>query len=134
MTAAITITAPWPMRHDVRRHRWLREVRVADDRYEWQRLAARIRRRIAEGEWPVGGMMPTVRQFVDSEKLSDNTITRALTSLAEEGLIESKVGFGTRVIAAPGHAEKSTAEQLADLREQLADHEARLRALEQPED
>ena len=107
---------------------------MADDRYEWQRLASRIRRRIADGEWAVGARIPTVRSFVESEKLSDNTVTKALAALADEGLIEGRVGMGTVVIATPESAPPSTEQQLAEALQQLADHEARLRALEQDRD
>lgn len=97
---------------------------MADDRYEWQRLAARIRRRIAAGEWPVGSRIPTVRNFVQSEKLSDNTVTKALAALADEGLIEGKVGIGTIVIASPSTLPATVTEQLADLQDRVSALEA----------
>ena len=96
---------------------------MADDRYEWQRLATRIRRRIADGEWAVGARIPTVRSFVESEKLSDNTVTKALAALAEEGLIEGRVGMGTVVIATPDTAPPTIEERLTRLEERVAELE-----------
>lgn len=113
---------------------------MAEDRFAWQRLAAQIRQRIADGTYGIGDLIPTVRQLVESEGRSDNTITRALADLAEEGLIRGEVGVGTRVVAKPGAVPLTAEQQLTELRDRVAaqellgaQHEARIRDLEQRE-
>jgi DNA-binding transcriptional regulator YhcF (GntR family) len=99
---------------------------------QWRALADLIRRRIADGDYPVGALIPTVRQLMASTGRSDNTVSRALAELVEEGLIKPAVGVGTRVIAIPGETPKTADERIAELEEQVAEHEERLRRLEQP--
>lgn len=93
---------------------------MAVDRYEWQKLTARLRRRLASGEWPVGTRIPTLRQLMESEGLSDHTVTKAMNALSEEGLIQPRVGMGTVVVALPEDLPKSTDEKLADLQDRVS--------------
>jgi GntR family transcriptional regulator len=100
---------------------------------QWRQVAAKLRRQIAAGEYRVGERIPTVRQLMASEGRSDNTVSRALAALAEEGLIRAEVGAGTTVVAVPGDAPKSTEERLAELEEQVREQGERIRRLEHPD-
>lgn len=99
--------------------------------YRWQEIADALRARITSGDLAVGDLLPSVRSVMDAQGVSDNTVSRALAELASEGLVRAEHGIGVRVIAA-GDQQKTVAEQLAELRGQVADHEARIRELEQP--
>lgn len=61
-------------------------------------IANYLKRKILNGEWPVGTKLPSQRTLAREFNVNRSTIVTALDELAADGLIESKVGSGTRVV------------------------------------
>ncbi|MFE0916050.1 MULTISPECIES: GntR family transcriptional regulator [unclassified Streptomyces] len=60
-------------------------------------LSAELRRRIAAGEYAVGSRLPTNAQLMADHGVSKATVTKAIASLADEGLVYSSKRAGTIV-------------------------------------
>ncbi|GAA3261173.1 GntR family transcriptional regulator [Streptomyces lavendulae] len=60
-------------------------------------LSAELRRRIATGEYAVGAKLPTNAQLMADHGVSKATVTKAIASLADEGLVYSSKRAGTIV-------------------------------------
>jgi hypothetical protein len=86
---------------------------VARLSYKFQRLRERLRTAIGSGE--LSGKLPGERQLARQFRVNAKTLSKALTDLAAEGLLERRIGRGTyvrpagvenpivdRVLAAPG--------------------------------
>jgi len=73
----------------------------AAPRQSWTAIAEEVSRRIAEGEWPTGEMIPNEAALAAEFGCSRSTVNRALQSLAEQGLLERKRKAGTMVRALP---------------------------------
>jgi DNA-binding GntR family transcriptional regulator len=58
-------------------------------------VAADLRRRLAAGEWPPGGALPTVAALAEHYGVSKATVTRTLRILADEGLVRVVPRWGT---------------------------------------
>lgn len=63
-----------------------------------QQISDYVKRKILNGEWTVGTKIPPQRNLAKLFEVNRSTIVTALDELAADGLIESKVGSGTRVI------------------------------------
>ncbi|MEM9319357.1 MAG: GntR family transcriptional regulator [Pseudomonadota bacterium] len=73
----------------------------------YRKAEEEMRRRIAEGDWPVGMRLGNEFQLADEFKVSQGTMRRALITLESEGLLSRKPGRGTLVSepsAAPASA------------------------------
>lgn len=64
------------------------------------RLAATLRRHIADGDWPPGTRLPSAREIAEQFDYPRNVAQRALSTLHAEGLAEGK--RGARLVVA-GH-------------------------------
>src|SRR4051812_3537477 len=75
---------------------------AADERlsYKFQRLRERLRQAIVSGE--LSGKLPGERQLSRRFRVNAKTLSKALTDLAAEGLLERSIGRGTFV---KGHHE-----------------------------
>src|SRR5580704_11917861 len=60
-----------------------------------EQVAAAIRRAIAEGEARSGERLPPARDLAAVLGVNANTVFRALRTLRDEGLVESRRGTGT---------------------------------------
>jgi DNA-binding GntR family transcriptional regulator len=60
-----------------------------------ERVAADLRRRMAEDEWASGEALPTVADLAASYQVGKATVTRALGVLAAEGLVRTVPRWGT---------------------------------------
>ena len=70
------------------------------------RVAAELRREIAEGEAKPGQRLPPARDMAAVMGVNQNTMFRALRQLREEGLLEFQRGRGITVTGeAPGLSE-----------------------------
>lgn len=69
--------------------------------YRYQQIAAALRERIRDGEFERGQVLPTEREFCDAYESSRLTIRRALAILRDEGLLQSRRGFGWFVSTQP---------------------------------
>ncbi|MBO3750685.1 GntR family transcriptional regulator [Streptosporangiaceae bacterium NEAU-GS5] len=63
----------------------------------YRQVAARLRRRIAAGEWEAGKQLPSEPTLAYQENASRNTIRLAIALLTNEGLVESRQGRGTYI-------------------------------------
>lgn len=63
-----------------------------------QQISDFMKNKIMNGEWTIGTKIPSQRDLAKSFEVNRSTIVTALEELVADGLIESKVGNGTRVI------------------------------------
>jgi GntR family transcriptional regulator of abcA and norABC len=63
-----------------------------------QQISDFMKKKIMNGEWTIGTKIPPQRNLAKLFQVNRSTIVIALEELAADGLIESKVGSGTRVI------------------------------------
>ena len=63
----------------------------------WQQLADLLRKQIESGELAPGARIPSVLSLAQEYELAAGTVRKALAQLQREGLIESRVGWGTFV-------------------------------------
>ena len=63
----------------------------------YRQLAGRLAGQLLDGEPPEGEAMPSVRALASQYVINPLTVTRALQSLVEEGLVESRRGMGMYV-------------------------------------
>ncbi|MGR6998786.1 GntR family transcriptional regulator [Yinghuangia aomiensis] len=66
----------------------------------YQRIAAKIRARIEQGELQAGDRIPSVREIVATEGVSTATATRVAAVLRADGYAHSIPGVGT-IVAIP---------------------------------
>jgi len=62
-------------------------------------IIARLRDEIRNGNWPVGTKIPTEATLVDVLGVSRPSVREAVRSLVQAGLLESRQGDGTYVVA-----------------------------------
>src|SRR5690606_29080742 len=67
----------------------------------YQLIADDLRRRIADGEFAAGRVLPSESKLSSGYTASRVTVRRALESLRSEGLVESRKGFGWLVATDP---------------------------------
>ena len=67
----------------------------------WEDIRADVLRRIRSREWPPGGLIPGEEALAVEFGVARATVNRALTALAEAGVIERKKRAGTRVAELP---------------------------------
>lgn len=67
----------------------------------YQQIAEKIRNDILNGIIKPGEKLPSVRKLTESWNCTPGTIQRAYKSLADQGLVVSRAGQGTRVTTAP---------------------------------
>ena len=63
-----------------------------------RQIAEALERGIAQGEWPVSGLLPSEPQLATRFGVSRQTIRSAISSLMSSGLVASHQGIGTRVL------------------------------------
>jgi len=70
----------------------------------YQRVAAELRRGIADGRYPVGARLPTELELCEQFGISRFTARAAIRLLSSAGLVTRRQRVGTVVIAAPDEA------------------------------
>ncbi|MFF6783001.1 GntR family transcriptional regulator [Streptomyces sp. NPDC012510] len=63
-----------------------------------ERVTAELRRRITDGGYPLGSLLPPQRLLAGELEVSRDTLGRALRELRDEGWIDLRQGSGSRVI------------------------------------
>lgn len=56
-----------------------------------------IRRLIEKGQWKIGDRLPSERELAQEFNVSRMTLRQAIQTLADEGIVERKIGSGTYV-------------------------------------
>ncbi len=77
-----------------------------------QQIEAIIEERIRSGIWKVHGRLPPERQLAQSLGVSRNTLRTALQVLQGKGILASRRGGGTTVLAVPGQSGGATQQDL----------------------
>lgn len=86
--------------HPQSNSRMLEDLRLATDESPvYRRLADAIAERIAAGTLAVGDRLPPQRDIARALGINVTTVTRALSTLQERGLLEARPGRGTTVAA-----------------------------------
>ncbi len=73
------------------------ELPADTERPRYEVLVDELRKQIASGRLAPGDAVPSVRQLVRDLGVSYTTVTRGLRTLVEQGVLEARVGSGTRV-------------------------------------
>src|ERR1700748_716086 len=68
---------------------------------KYAQVVAEIQRRISEGEYAPGTLLPSEHQLVEAFGVSRPTIVRALSSLRQDGWIETRRGRGSWLRGGP---------------------------------
>lgn len=74
---------------------------------KWVQVADVLKRRIADGVYPVDGQLPSQHELVGEFEVAPNTAQKVLTRLREEGVAYSVRGVGT-FVSPPKQAEENT--------------------------
>jgi DNA-binding GntR family transcriptional regulator len=89
---------------------------------EYLAIAQMLMQEIESGARPVGSLLPTEGELCEQWKLSRYAARQAISRLSSLGLVASKPGVGTRVIAQhPGTSYRQTMHTLADLSQYAQD-------------
>ena len=88
----------------------------------YQALAQLLRARIANGHYPVGGLLPAETELCDEFRVSRFTVREALRHLADDGLLLRRQGSGTLVVARePDRPYRQSLGTLADVHQYAHD-------------
>ena len=63
----------------------------------WRQVYSQLRESIENGSLPVGALIPASRTMARELKVARNTVEAAIGRLVSDGLVERRVGSGTRV-------------------------------------
>lgn len=84
-----------------------------------ERIATQLRTRIAEGEFPVGSLLPTEVELAADFDVSRGCVREAVRSLVHAGMLGARAGYGTFVVAtsdlAPALARRLEHDRVADV-------------------
>jgi GntR family transcriptional regulator len=100
----------------------------SDSQPIYRQLADRLAAQLLDGDPPEGGAMPSVRALASTYLINPLTVSRALQSLVDEGLVESRRGLGMYVQAGARRRLRET-ERERFLREEWPRLVARLKRL-----
>ncbi len=73
-------------------------ISTGSDTPIYKQITDQVRLGIATGKLSIGDQLPSVRALAEELLLNPNTVARAYTDLAREGMIESRPGRGVFVI------------------------------------
>lgn len=79
-----------------------------EDQPLYQQIADWIRQQIMSGRFGPGDRLPSVRQMTKTWGCTPGTVQRAYGVLAEQGLVTSRPGQGTHVVAAPAQPDHTS--------------------------
>jgi DNA-binding GntR family transcriptional regulator len=90
-------------------------ARSTDRRKPYVRIADDLRAGIAAGRYPVGDALPPAGEIAERYGVAKMTVSNAIAVLRDEGLIQTRQGSRTVVVATPdapaeaeaGHEERS---------------------------
>lgn len=67
----------------------------------WLSIASSLRSAIAAGQYPEGARLPTESELAGRYGVNRHTVRHAISKLADDGLVHSRRGAGTFVLARP---------------------------------
>jgi GntR family transcriptional regulator len=100
-------------------------ISKADRRPMYLQIMEQVRQRVANGDWPRGHELPSIRQLAIDLNVSVITVKRAYLELEREGVIVTQHGRGSTVAAHPGIGPRLWEEDLT----RYLDHVVRLASL-----
>lgn len=100
-------------------------ISKADGRPMYLQIMEQVRLRVANGDWPPGHELPSIRQLAIDLNVSVITIKRAYLELEREGVIVTQHGRGSTVATDPGIGPRLWDEDLT----RYLDHVVRLASL-----
>jgi GntR family transcriptional regulator len=95
-------------------------ISQTDKRPMYLQIMEQIKQRIAVGDWPPGGAIPSIRQLAVGVGVSVITVKRAYLELEREGVIVTHQGKGSFVASDPGVGVQIREQELARQLEQAA--------------
>ena len=95
-------------------------ISKADGRPMYLQIMEQIKQRVAVGDWPRGGEIPSIRQLAVSLRVSVITIKRAYLELEREGVIVTQHGKGSFVALQPDVRPRLYDAELTQLVDQVA--------------
>jgi DNA-binding GntR family transcriptional regulator len=104
----------------------------ADHRKPYVRIADDLRRDIASGRYPVGEMLPPAGEIADRYRVAKMTVSNAIAVLRHEGLVQTRQGSPSMVIATPdeaGQPEQEHSEEFQLISAQLQEMRAAIKKL-----
>jgi GntR family transcriptional regulator len=104
-----------------------RRVDPGDPRPIWRQIEDGLRQEIALGRLVPGDAVPSVRDLARELRVNPNTVARAIQSLADAGVVETRRGDGTYV--SQEQPEVGRAEKASRLRDEAARFASRALAL-----
>src|SRR5580765_6665039 len=94
-------------------------ISKADGRPMYLQIMEQIKQRVAVGDWPRGGEIPSIRQLAMGLRVSVITVKRAYLELEREGVIVTQHGKGSTVAAEPDLRPRLYDQELAQHLEQV---------------
>jgi len=73
-------------------------ISIGSDTPIYKQITDQVRMGIATGKVALGDQLPSVRALAEELVLNPNTVAKAYTDLAREGMIESRAGRGVFII------------------------------------
>jgi GntR family transcriptional regulator len=70
------------------------QIATGDPRPIARQIVDGVRRLVANGELPVGAMLPSVRGLAQQLTINPNTVAKAYAELAAEGWLDARAGLG----------------------------------------
>ena len=103
----------------------------------WYEIAEQLLDDIRAGRIPIGTRIPPIRELAAQHGVAVRTAAKVVSHLRDLGVVETRDGAGTRVIATPADDTPAQAlgilYRLADHERELAELRARLDRLERGE-
>jgi DNA-binding GntR family transcriptional regulator len=106
--------------------------RPVDRRKQYVRIADDIRRDIASGQYAVGEPLPSVAELATRFGVAKMTISNAIAALRDEGLVQTRQGSPSVVLATPDEAGEEVpepSEEFQVISAQLQDMRAAIKKL-----
>jgi molybdate-binding protein/DNA-binding transcriptional regulator YhcF (GntR family) len=79
-----------------------------DEPHLYRQISESIRQEILNGRWKAGDRLPSVREMAEQWNCTIGTIQHAYRELAQQGLVTSRAGQGTRVVESPPALKEAT--------------------------
>jgi DNA-binding FadR family transcriptional regulator len=79
-------------------------LKAVEPRRLYRQIAEQLRELIDNGEYPIGGRLPSERELADGLRVSRPSVREALIALEVQGLVRINVGSGIYVLGTSGNS------------------------------